>query len=130
MLAYLMEGLLDLPSDSMTQLLRQAARIATNRVVSGVHFPVDSVAGRLLGKTLAEYVLARLGLGARAVTQRTFDGGKVTHGLDLNIGTQSLDAYDPVRPYYAIGKAVKIPGAGPVLQALLERATTEKGSLH
>lgn len=37
-------------------LMRLASRIAVNRTVAGVHFPVDSAAGAVLGLTLAEFV--------------------------------------------------------------------------
>jgi len=46
----------------LEQLMRQAARIAVNRTVAGVHFPVDSAAGQLLGLTLGEYLVHLCGL--------------------------------------------------------------------
>lgn len=39
------------------RLQRLAERIAINRTVAGVHFPVDSAAGQLLGTSLADYLV-------------------------------------------------------------------------
>jgi membrane-associated phospholipid phosphatase len=72
LLARLMDAILPAPppggSDPFAgvrlQVYRQAARIACNRVIAGVHFPADSVAGRLLGHSIAEYILARLDQGS------------------------------------------------------------------
>jgi len=56
-----------------TQLMRLAARIAVNRQVAGVHFPVDSAAGAVLGVTLGRYLVAR-GKGAPATPAAAFRG--------------------------------------------------------
>jgi hypothetical protein len=75
--AYVLRSLLNLdPSDSahaivIEQLERQAARIATNRVIAGVHFPVDSMAGRMLGVALGEYFVGRCA-GSMPLVRRTF----------------------------------------------------------
>ena len=50
------------------QLLRQAARIAVNRTVAGLHFPVDSAAGQVLGLTLGKYFTGRCGATASVET--------------------------------------------------------------
>jgi hypothetical protein len=42
-------------------LQRMALRIAENRVVAGVHFPIDSVAGRLLAQVVEQHLMAAVG---------------------------------------------------------------------
>jgi hypothetical protein len=61
------------PSDPLTLLLdRQAFRIAVNRIVAGVHFPVDAVAGMLLGKAVAEWACALATITPTLIPTRHF----------------------------------------------------------
>src|SRR3954453_10172753 len=54
-------------------LMRLASRMAINRTIAGVHFPVDSVAGSLLGLTLGHYLFQRCTKKAN-YQARVFDG--------------------------------------------------------
>jgi len=44
-------------SETSDQLTRLASRIAENRVVAGLHYPEDNVAGKVLGNKLAEHFI-------------------------------------------------------------------------
>jgi hypothetical protein len=72
------------------QLDRQAARIATNRVVAGVHFPVDSMAGRMLGVALGDYFVGRC-LGSTATRSRTFNASYIDTGANANTDFNPFD---------------------------------------
>ncbi|WP_158964240.1 phosphatase PAP2 family protein [Chachezhania sediminis] len=65
-----------------------AQRIAQNRCHAGLHFPVDTIAGALLGEVVAEALLARLGL---AICR---DGRRIeawTGGTINRLGTAMTD---------------------------------------
>ena len=95
-------------------LYRQAARIAVNRTVAGVHFPADSIAGAMMGLVLGDYVVARARGGAldtatfrgRGIGALDFDhhlliedgetaadaGGVVARGETIALGTDDVSA--------------------------------------
>ena len=54
------------------ELVTQASRVALNRSVCGLHFPVDSIAGTMLCTTLFEYLLRKAGVGGPASAVRQF----------------------------------------------------------
>lgn len=93
MFARLILGLLGQDMTAETELSAtlalQAASIANNRVYAGLHFPVDSVAGRVLGCSLADAVMALCGhdvFGDGRFRSRHLDA-RQRHRLDLDIGS-------------------------------------------
>ena len=71
-----------------------------NRVIAGVHFPVDSMAGRMLGVALGEYFVGRC-TGSQTFMARKFIAGGIdgAAATDFNpfSGTQALNA----GPFYS-----------------------------
>ncbi|WP_309683670.1 phosphatase PAP2 family protein [Polaromonas sp.] len=123
--AHVLQRLLDLPDSHpvSVQLQRQSARIATNRVVAGVHFPADSMAGRLLGETLGEYFVARCKTG-RNWTPRFFDGTVMTGHEDLMPPTQPLDGPNAPDFYKPFGAKESAAASG-VLRYMWDKAIKE-----
>ena len=117
--------------DREVQLQRLAARIAINRVVAGVHFPVDNLAGRLLGRCLGEYAVTRLVPGEALWTPRQFDGQLVPddEAFRPTSAQQLLDATADAAPppYYTPWGAPPAdrPAASPLLEEMWTLAYEE-----
>ena len=103
---------------------RLAARIATNRVVAGVHFPVDSAAGRLLGTALAEFLVARA-TGTK-VHERGFDGRlfEGPHGEPLDFSLHQSMNHTHGHAYTRSAGTTGV-GNAPLLAWLWEEALKE-----
>jgi hypothetical protein len=112
------------------QLLRQAARIAINRQIAGVHYPVDSAAGQLLGLVLGEYFVARCTGGE--YQHRRFKGPAYDtaanrgHDFDWRELANEADAKPPAAaPFFAdVDKATTVKKS-PILEWLWKRAHRE-----
>ena len=108
------------------QLDRQAARIAANRTVAGVHFPVDSMAGRMLGVALGEYFVGRC-VANQAMKSRTFKSAEFDKpqysSLDFNpfSGVQDLNTGS----FYGVGGTTWNIPSSPLLGAVWSAALGE-----
>lgn len=102
------------------QLDRLARRIAFNRVVAGVHYPMDSQAGYALGVQLARLLAALAGATRR--TPRPLRMG------DILVAPFELKEVDPRPPVPAPGGYVLSPVA--TLRALWRQAQAELDELR
>src|SRR5690606_41989912 len=109
---------------SREQLQRLAARIAVNRTVAGLHYPVDSAAGRALGTLLGEFIVARAtggklhARGFNAALFREADGAP--KDFSLNDPMNHASGY----PYTREPRARAV-AAAPLLGWLWEEAVKE-----
>jgi hypothetical protein len=108
-------------------LLRQAARIAINRTVAGVHFPADSMAGQLLGLALGDYLIQRCTASGQVATY-TFDGTKYGGKQDFS-GTEifnlSSGAFTAPASGFASFDGTVTVAPAPALQWLWKAALEE-----
>lgn len=106
------------------QLERLAARIAVNRTVAGVHYPVDSAVGRLLGTSLAEFFVARC-LGGK-LYRRGFNGPKFHGAKDTVIDFDPrVSMTDNQSGYYEYASKASAIAASPLLEFMWTKAAKE-----
>jgi membrane-associated phospholipid phosphatase len=82
------------------QLLFQARRIAENRTVAGVHYPVDNDAGAKLGLALGRYLVAR---GAET---------DLPNGTSFVQPADPLEDFDPRRAWVDALPEIYVKGGG------------------
>jgi hypothetical protein len=103
------------PARAGTLLRRQAERIAVNRTVAGMHYPVDSWAGAMLGQAVARMLIARC-KGSGELRAWTYDPQDVDF---------SLEKLDEAWAAQSGGAATSLTVAGSPLAWLWTKASEE-----
>lgn len=121
----LLQALLPQGAKYREQLERLAARIAVNRTVAGMHYPVDSAVGRLLGTALADFFVARC-TGKLKLHERGFNGPKF-HGLKDTVidFDPRVSMTDNKSGYYEYAGAASTIAASPLLEFMWTKAAKE-----
>jgi hypothetical protein len=116
-----------------TQLQSLAARIANNRVVAGVHFHIDSVAGRVVAESLAEYFIQRCDPSQAGWLPRCYDAAvlkptdaEAQTALDRHQVLDGAQVKDQALHANKAAKPIQLPPPnGSLLQHLWQQAQTE-----
>jgi hypothetical protein len=101
---------------------RIAARIAINRTVAGVHFPVDSASGAALGIALGEWIAA-MGGEPGEILVRTFKSGEYVADIGDFHDEILADLYD--RGALKGDGATAVPQKDTLIEALWAAARAE-----
>ena len=104
------------------QLQRQAYRIAVNRTVAGVHYPVDSACGRVLGTLLGEYLVGRC--SGHTLKEREFKGNTYSGPQGAARDFDLQDSIDNGEAGKQLGAAFALP-TGPLMAWLWDEAVKE-----
>ena len=123
--ATLLQALLPQGQKYREQLNRQAARIAVNRTVAGLHYPVDSAAARLLGTALAEFLIARC--TGQEWHERGFNGPrfrKAREDAPLDFDPR-VSMTDNTSNYYEYTDAPSTVPPSPLLEFMWKKAAAE-----
>ncbi|MEM6761386.1 MAG: phosphatase PAP2 family protein [Pseudomonadota bacterium] len=113
-------------ADSARRLVRkQAERIAVNRTVAGVHFPIDSWAGAALGTAIGDIILALCGHGTSFNAPRYAENG-LTHPQNIDFSIHRMDdAHLSEQAGLRRGDAVAVADPDPLFQWLWARMAGE-----
>ena len=109
--------------------MRLASRVAVNRTVAGVHFPIDSVAGCILGFCLGDYLVRRCKVDPSDNRQWTFDGEAFaseseTHDFEWAKLEHAMSDASAAAPGLS-GAAADAPAPAPILAGLWAAAVAE-----
>lgn len=107
------------PSANRDVLLEVAKYIADNRVVAGVHFPVDSVGGEVLGRGVAAWLAA---LGSTNPNPATWTGTRYVVDVSKEGG---VNPQAGTGARHAVAVAASDAGTAPAWQWLAHRARLE-----
>lgn len=124
--AYVMQGVLhellglQAAAGVAVAMRRLARRIAENRTIAGLHFPMDNCAGWLLGRTLADVVIA-MATGRAPPAERSFDASDEAFRNEVDPASGNLPAGDA--EFGSVPGCRDVARTGPLQQAIEDFAS-------